>query len=169
MSDIKKQPSENEKIMVLPDIELKTVFGNCNLRNYVGHNLVLFFYPRDNTPGCTTQANLFTKHHNQFLDLDTQIVGVSRDSLQSHNNFTDKFGLSINLVSDESEDLCKCFDVIKQKNMYGKTVYGIERSTFFYDQNGILLKSWRKVVAEDNASEMLQFSRSIKNWLLGDW
>ena len=111
---------------------------------------------------------MFTKLHNQFLDLDTQVVGVSRDSLRSHNNFAEKFGLSINLISDESEDLCKCFDVIKQKNMYGKTVYGIERSTFFYDRNGVLLKSWRKVVAEDNANEVLQFSLSIKNSLKGD-
>ena len=168
MTDFVKKSPDNEEIIQLPDIEIKTVFGDCNLRSYIGHNLVLFFYPKDNTPGCTAQANMFTKLHNQFLDLDTQVVGVSRDSLRSHNNFTEKFGLSINLVSDESEDLCKCFDVIKEKNMYGKTVYGIERSTFFYDRNGILLKSWRKVVAEDNASEMLQFSRSIRNSLKGD-
>ena len=168
MTEIVKKPQDNEKIMSLPDIEVKTIFGDCNLRSYIGHNLVLFFYPRDNTPGCTIQANMFTKLHNQFLDLDTQVVGVSRDSLRSHNNFAEKFGLSINLISDEPEDLCKCFDVIKQKNMYGKTVYGIERSTFFYDRNGVLLKSWRKVVAEDNANEVLQFSLSIKNSLKGD-
>ena len=135
-------------IKTLPKMHIETIFGSGKLTDFLGNNLIIFFYPKDNTPGCTSQAILFTKHHKTFLQMNTQVVGVSRDSIKSHLNFSAKFQLSVNLISDENEDICKAFDVLKNKNMYGKIVKGIERSTFLFNSNGQLIKEWRKVSAE---------------------
>tara|TARA_B100000035_G_scaffold57967_1_gene46245 strand:- start:416 stop:910 length:495 start_codon:yes stop_codon:yes gene_type:complete len=147
-------------VITLPEMNIKTIFGSGKLTDFIGNNLVIFFYPKDNTPGCTSQAILFTKHHKDFLEMDTQVVGVSRDTIKSHLNFATKFHLSVNLISDENEEICRAFDVLKNKNMYGKIVKGIERSTFLFNRNGRLIKEWRKVSAEANPSEVLDF---VKN------
>ena len=150
-------------ILMLPKMNIETIFGSGKLTDFVGNNLVIFFYPRDNTPGCTSQAILFTKYHKNFLQMGTQVVGVSRDTIKSHLNFTSKFQLSVNLISDENEEMCKAFDVLKNKNMYGKIVKGIERSTFLFNRNGRLIKEWRKVSAEANPSEVLDFVRNNRS------
>ena len=147
-------------IKTLPKMHIETIFGSGKLTDFLGNNLIIFFYPKDNTPGCTSQAILFTKHHKTFLQMNTQVVGVSRDTIKSHLNFTAKFQLSVNLISDENEEMCKAFNVLKNKNMYGKIVKGIERSTFLFNSNGELIKEWRKVSAEENPAEVLDF---VKN------
>ena len=144
-------------IKTLPKMHIETIFGSGKLTDFLGNNLIIFFYPKDNTPGCTSQAILFTKHHKTFLQMNTQVVGVSRDTIRSHLNFSAKFQLSVNLISDENEEICKAFDVLKNKNMYGKIVKGIERSTFLFNRNGQLIKEWRKVSAEENPYEVLDF------------
>ncbi|MDA9689762.1 peroxiredoxin [Betaproteobacteria bacterium] len=152
-------------IKTLPEMNIETIFGSGKLTDFVGNNLVIFFYPKDNTPGCTSQAILFSKYHKNFLQMNTQVVGVSRDTIRSHLNFTAKFQLSVNLISDENEKVCRAFGVLKNKNMYGKIVKGIERSTFFFNKNGQLVKEWRKVSAEANPSEVLDFVKNNSNQL----
>ena len=155
----------SKDVVNLPEINIETTFGTGKLTDFIGNNLVIFFYPKDNTPGCTSQAILFTKHHKNFLQMNTQVVGVSRDTIKSHLNFTAKFQLSVNLISDENEEMCRAFDVLKNKNMYGKIVKGIERSTFVFNKNGQLIKEWRKVSAEENPSEVLDFVKNNGNRL----
>ena len=152
-------------INTLPEINIETIFGSGKLTDFIGNNLVIFFYPKDNTPGCTSQALSFTKYHENFLKMNTQVVGVSRDTITSHINFSAKFQLSVNLISDENEEICRAFDVLKNKNMYGKIVKGIERSTFLFNKNGQLIKEWRKVSAEENPSEVLDFVKNNSNRL----
>jgi len=156
---------DENSILTLPEMNIETIFGSGKLTDFIGNNLVVFFYPKDNTPGCTSQAILFTKYHKEFLQMDTQVVGVSRDTIKSHLNFTTKFQLSVNLISDENEEICKTFDVLKNKNMYGKIVKGIERSTFLFNRNGQLVKEWRKVSAEENPSEVLNFVKNNSSLL----
>ena len=151
--------------VTLSEMNIETIFGSGKLTDYIGNNLVIFFYPKDNTPGCTSQALLFTKYHKKFLQMDTQVVGISRDTIKSHLNFSAKFQLSVNLISDENEEICRAFDVLKNKNMYGKIVKGIERSTFLFNRNGQLIKEWRKVSAEENPSEVLDFVKNNSNRL----
>ena len=103
--------------LTLPEMNIETIFGSGKLTDFIGYNLVIFFYPKDNTPGCTSQAILFTKYHEEFLQMDTQVVGVSRDTIKSHLNFSAKFQLSVNLISDENEEICRAFHVLKNKNM----------------------------------------------------
>lgn len=122
-----------------------------------GKNIVLYFYPRDNTPGCTTESNDFKKYYSQFLDLNTQVLGVSRDSMKSHHKFCDKYAFPFPLIADEEEELCSYFDVMKMKNMYGKQVRGIERSTFFIDSEGKLRQEWRKVKVDGHVVDILEF------------
>ena len=157
------ESQDNKIIETLPNLNVETVFGIGKLTDFIGYNLVIFFYPRDNTPGCTAQAISFTKYHQDFLRMGTQVVGVSRDTISSHVNFTTKFQLTVNLISDENEELCRTFDVLKNKNMYGKIVRGIERSTFLYDKDGKLVKEWRKVSAEENPYEVLDFIKNNLN------
>ena len=151
--------------VTLSEMNIETIFGSGKLSDFIGNNLVIFFYPKDNTPGCTSQALLFTKYHKNFLQMDTQVVGVSRDTIQSHLNFSAKFQLSVNLISDENEEICRAFDVLKNKNMYGKIVKGIERSTFLFNSNGQLIKEWRKVSAEENPSDVLDFVKNNSSLL----
>ena len=124
--------------------------------------LVIYFYPKDSTPGCTTQAVGFSCLKDQFDALNTTIIGVSRDSVKAHQNFTEKQNLSINLISDKEEILCNHFDVIKEKNMYGKQVMGIERSTFIF-HNGELVKEYRKVKAAGHAEQVLEDLKALQS------
>ena len=124
----------------LPNHTFSTTQGEVNLAELGSEWLVIYFYPKDSTPGCTTQAIGFSCLKDQFEGLNCQIFGVSRDSVKAHQNFTEKQALTIDLISDKEEVLCKHFDVIKEKNMYGKQVMGIERSTFIF-HNKQLVKS----------------------------
>ncbi|WP_115707538.1 peroxiredoxin [Legionella sainthelensi] len=125
------------------------------LNDYLGQYVVLYFYPKDATPGCTTEGQNFRDAYPQFQELNTQIFGISRDSLKSHENFKVKQCFPFELISDQDEHLCQLFDVIKMKSMYGKQVRGIERSTFIIDPQGKLLKEWRKVKVNGHVDEVL--------------
>jgi peroxiredoxin Q/BCP len=146
-----------------PEIQtltLETTRGPITLADFLGHQLVLYFYPKDDTPGCTVEGQDFSKRHADFLALDTQVVGVSRDSLASHQRFINKYNLSITLISDPQELLCNAMGVMKDKNMYGKTVRGIERSTFLMGADGTLRKAWRGVKVPGHVDQVLA---EIKN------
>ena len=140
--------------ITLPNQIFPSTQGEVNLAELTSEWLVLYFYPKDSTPGCTTQAIGFSCLKDQFNALNCTILGVSRDSVKAHQNFTEKQALTIDLISDKEEVLCKNFDVIKEKNMYGKLVMGIERSTFIF-HNQKLLKSYRKVKAAGHAEQVL--------------
>lgn len=133
-----------------------------SLSEHKGKGIVLYFYPKDATPGCTLQGHEFTKLKNKFNQLNYEVYGISRDSLSSHEKFKDKQCYSIDLISDEDEAICNMFDVIKEKNMYGKKVFGIERSTFVINEKGVLLKEWRKVKAEGNAEQTLKYIKELE-------
>ena len=121
---------------------------------------VLYFYPKDNTPGCTTESIAFRELHDQFKQANTEIYGISRDSMRSHDGFKSKLGLPFELISDPEEAMCTQFAVMKMKNMYGKQVRGVERSTFVIDAYGKLVKEWRGVKVPDHAEEVLAFVQS---------
>ena len=145
-----------------PEFELPTTSGlTFQLSNYLGKNLVIYFYPKDSTPGCTTQGIQFRDAYAEFQTVDTEIFGISRDSLKSHENFKKKFTFPFELLSDTEELACSLFGVMKMKNMYGKQVRGIERSTFIIDKNGTLIKEWRGVKVDGHATEVLNFIKSI--------
>lgn len=145
----------------LPSLPLQTSQGTKNLTDWKNKNVVLYFYPKDDTPGCTIEAQDFRDHIKQFDKANTVIVGVSRDNLACHDKFITKFSLPFILVSDEQEELCQLFDVIKMKNMYGKQCRGIERSTFLIDKNGVLQREWRKVKVENHAQEVLEAVKKL--------
>ena len=121
---------------------------------------VLYFYPKDNTPGCTMESIAFRDHHDEFTALGAAVYGLSRDSMRSHENFKSKLGLPFELISDPDEAVCTQFDVMKMKNMYGKKVRGVERSTFVIDANGQVVKEWRGVKVNDHVTEVLEFLKS---------
>jgi peroxiredoxin Q/BCP len=121
---------------------------------------VLYFYPKDNTPGCTTEAMAFRDHHDEITALGAAVYGISRDSLRSHEGFKAKLGLPFELISDPEEAVCTQFDVMKMKNMYGKKVRGVERSTFVIDANGKVVKEWRGVKVNDHVTEVLEFLKT---------
>ena len=125
------------------------------LSNFKDKNIVLYFYPRDSTPGCTREGQDFRDNIAKFRRASTVILGVSRDSLTSHENFKNKQAFPFELLSDKEEKLCQQFDVIKEKNMYGKKVMGIERSTFLIDKKGVLRTEWRKVKVDGHAEAVL--------------
>ena len=129
---------------------------------YAGRKLVLYFYPKDSTPGCTVEAGEFRDAIDAFSKANTLVVGVSRDSLKSHQNFRQKMDLPFELVADTEEILCNLFGVMKQKNMYGKQVRGIERSTFLFDSTGKLCKEWRGLKVPGHANEVLQAAQAIQ-------
>jgi peroxiredoxin Q/BCP len=130
------------------------------LSDFKGKNVVLYFYPKDSTPGCTLEGQDFRDNIRKFRARNTVVLGVSRDSLKSHENFKTKQKFPFELISDSDEKLCDLFDVIKDKNMYGKKVRGIERSTFLIDEKGVLAKEWRKVKVDGHVNEVLE---AIKN------
>lgn len=125
----------------------------------LGRAVVLYFYPRDNTPGCTAESQDFRDQYAKFKRRQVAVYGVSRDSLTSHERFKAKFDFPFELIADPDEKLCRLFDVIKQKNMYGKRVRGIERSTFLFDADGILRREWRKVKVDGHVDEVLRAIR----------
>ncbi|HCL59812.1 MAG TPA: peroxiredoxin [Acinetobacter sp.] len=145
----------------LPEHTFPTTIGEINLAQLDAEWLIIYFYPKDSTPGCTTQAVGFSCLKDQFDALNTTILGVSRDSVKAHQNFTEKQNLTINLISDKEEVLCKHFDVIKEKNMYGKKVMGIERSSFIF-HNGKLVKEYRKVKAAGHAEQVLEDLKALQ-------
>ena len=137
-----------------------TLMGSDNqehkLSQYRGKKVILYFYPRDNTPGCSTEACNFRDSNDVFINKNAIIIGISRDSLKSHTKFIEKFNLPFILLSDEKEEVCNLFNVIKEKNMYGKKVFGIERSTFIINEEGSLIKEYRKVKVKDHVSTVLK-------------
>ncbi|KTD18047.1 peroxiredoxin [Legionella jordanis] len=132
------------------------------LEDFQGKWLILYFYPKDSTPGCTQEAADLRDLYPKFTQLNANIFGISRDSLKSHENFKAKQQLPFELISDKEEALCQQFDVIKMKSMYGKQVRGIERSTFLIDPKGILRQEWRKVSVKNHAQELLQALRQLQ-------
>jgi peroxiredoxin Q/BCP len=146
----------------VPDFELPTTGGEVfQLGKERGNKLVIYFYPKDSTPGCTTEGQQFRDRYAEFQAANAKIVGISRDSLKSHENFKAKLSLPFELLSDTEEKACTLFKVIKMKNMYGKQVRGIERSTFVIDSNGMLRHEWRGVKVDGHAQEVLEFVESI--------
>jgi thioredoxin-dependent peroxiredoxin len=146
----------------VPDFESAST-GNATfkLSARLGSPLVLYFYPKDNTPGCTTEGQHFRDLHAEFTRLGCTIFGVSRDSIKSHEGFKSKMGFPFELLSDPDEKVCALFGVMKMKNMYGRQVRGIERSTFVVDGRGTLCKEWRGVKVPGHAQEVLEFVRSL--------
>jgi peroxiredoxin Q/BCP len=146
----------------VPDFKAVTTDGNeWWLKEAAGSKVVLFFYPKDMTPGCTIEAQEFRDLQAQFRRANTQVVGISRDSCSSHQKFRTKEKLNYELLSDADESLCQLFDVIREKNMYGKKVFGIERSTFLIDSDGKLAAEWRKVKAEGHAQVVLAAAKAL--------
>ena len=148
----------------IPDFELPSTGGKSfKLSDYRGKTLVIYFYPKDSTPGCTTQGQQFRDAYADFQAAHAEIFGISRDSLKSHESFKAKFSFPFELLSDADERACGIFDVIKQKNMYGKQVRGIERSTFVIDADGVVVREWRKVKVEGHVAEVLNFAQSLQS------
>jgi len=141
--------------LAVPDFTLPATGGAFTLSAYVGKPVVLYFYPKDNTPGCTTQAQQFRDLHEQFRAAGVVVLGVSRDSLKSHTSFKAKLGLPYELISDTDSSLCALFDVIQQKMLYGKKFLGIERSVFLIDAKGVLRQEWRSAKADGSAATVL--------------
>ena len=136
--------------------------GAFTLSAHTGKAVVLYFYPKDNTPGCTTESQDFRDLHAEFEKLGVIVAGISRDSLKSHAGFRSKFELPFELISDSEEKLCSQFGVMKMKNMYGKQVRGIERSTFVFDAAGQLAREWRGLKVPGHAQEVLEVVKSLK-------
>ena len=134
--------------------------------NLIGKNFVIYFYPKDNTPGCTQEGEDFRDLYKEFKKLKTEIYGVSRDSLKSHEGFKEKYKYPFELISDPEEKLCNLFNVIKEKNMYGKKYMGIERSTFLINKEGKLSAEWRKVKVKGHAEEVLEEVKKISQLIL---
>lgn len=126
-----------------------------------GSNVVIYFYPKDSTPGCTTEGQDFRDMYDQFQAAKTQIFGVSRDGMRAHENFKAKQSFPFELISDPDETLCKLFDVIKLKKLYGKEHMGIERSTFLIDAEGVLRKEWRKVKVKEHVADVLEAVKAL--------
>lgn len=143
----------------IPDFSAEATGGTVRLSDLAGRMVVLFFYPKDNTPGCTSEAADFAAAWQDFQSAGADVFGISRDSLKSHAGFRDKLGLPFDLISDADETLCRLFDVIKDKTLYGKLVRGIERSTFLIGRDGTLLQQWRKVKVPGHVNAVLQAVR----------
>lgn len=131
------------------------------LKDFRGKNAVIYFYPKDSTPGCTTEGRDFSALHGKFKRANTVIFGVSRDSIASHEKFKDKQGFTFDLLSDPDEKLCKQFDVIHEKTLYGRKFMGVVRSTFLIDANGKLRQEWRKVKVAGHAEEVLEAAKAL--------
>ena len=140
------------------DVTGGTVLSN---KDFEGKNFVIFFYPKDNTPGCTLEGQDFRDNHKKFLKLDTEILGVSRDSIKSHENFVSKQDFSFQLLSDPDEIMCKAFDVMREKSMYGKKYIGVDRSTFLVNSKGVVRKEWRSVKVKGHVLEVLEAAKDL--------
>lgn len=143
----------------LPPVTGTTPEGEISLESLKGQYVVLYFYPKDNTPGCTTEAHDFRDRYEDFIATGCQVIGVSRDTAKSHANFAQKHELPFPLIADTDENLCLMFDVIKMKNMYGRQVRGIVRSTFLIDRDGVLKQEWRGVRVPGHVDAVLQAIR----------
>ncbi len=135
--------------------------GTFRLSSTRGSKVVLYFYPKDNTPGCTTEGTDFRDRHKEFKRAGCEVYGVSRDSVRSHENFKAKLKFPFDLLADPEEEVCNQFGVMKQKNMYGRKVRGIERSTFAIDAKGVLAREWRGVKVAGHAEEVLSFVKAL--------
>lgn len=144
-----------------PKFSLDSTAGKLSDQDLVGKKTVLYFYPRDNTPGCTTEGKEFRDLHAKFKRAGIAVYGVSRDKLGSHERFKEKFDFPFELIADPEEKLCEAFGVMRDKNMYGKKVRGIERSTFLFDSGGVLREERRKVKPEGHAAEMLEATKKL--------
>ena len=140
---------------------VQTTGGEVSLSDLQGKCVVLYFYPKDSTPGCTTEGENFRDAQEEFQALNAVVFGASRDSMKSHANFKAKLELPFELISDPDEALCAQFDVMKMKNMYGKQVRGVERSTFIIDAQGILKREWRGVKVPGHVEEVLSFLKTL--------
>jgi peroxiredoxin Q/BCP len=144
------------------DFELPSTGSKTfKLSEHLGKTLIIYFYPKDSTPGCTSQGQQFRDAYSEFQTAGAEIFGISRDSLKSHENFKAKFTFPFDLLADTEEIACNIFGVMKMKNMYGKQVRGIERSTFIIDKNGVLVHEWRGVKVDGHAKEVLNFIQSL--------
>ena len=147
---------------LIPDLNVATTQNAAlSLRSLKGKNLIMYFYPKDNTPGCITEGQNFRDAYAEFQAANTEILGVSRESIRSHQNFINKQEFPFDLISDPDEILCKAMDVIKEKSMYGKTYMGIERSTFIFDTNGQLVHEIRKVKVKGHADAVLELVNAL--------
>ena len=145
-----------------PDFELPASGGKqIRLSDFKGRGVVLYFYPKDNTPGCTTEGQDFRDLHGEFQAAGWEVFGVSRDSVKSHENFKAKLGMPFDLLADVDEKVCELYGVMKMKNMYGKQVRGIERSTFAITPDGLIARAWRGVKVPSHAQEVLAFVSSL--------
>lgn len=148
--------------MAVPDFTAEMTGGKpFRLSDFRGRKLVIYFYPKDNTPGCTTEAMQFRDLHERFRAAGAEIIGVSRDSLRSHDGFKAKLGLPFELISDPDETVCTMFDVMAMKSMYGKQVRGVERSTFVIDAEGKIVKEWRGVKVPGHVDDVLGLIESL--------
>lgn len=146
----------------VPDFSLpSTGKAAFRLKDHKGSPVVLYFYPRDNTPGCTLEGQDFQRLLPAFRRAGARVFGISRDTIAAHGKFCDKFGFTFELLSDEDGEVCRQFDVIREKNMYGRRVLGIERSTFLVDASGKLAREWRKLKVEGHAEEVLEAVKSL--------
>jgi peroxiredoxin Q/BCP len=143
---------------IVPDFTAKSTHGDFRLADYRGGYLIIYFYPKDATPGCTCEANDFQKFQQQFTDKNVKIVGVSRDTLTSHAKFAAKYNLTFPLIADTDSVVCDLFGVINEKSIFGKTALGLIRSTFLIDPEGRLIQEWRKVKVKDHVEDLLQCS-----------
>ena len=150
-------PSQAVKDFTLPS----TGGGTFQLSKAKPKTLVLYFYPKDNTPGCTTEGMQFRDLHGEFAKAGAAVYGISRDSIKSHENFKKKLGFPFDLLSDEDEKVCTQFGVMKMKNMYGKQVRGIERSTFVLDADRKIAREWRGVKVPAHVEEVLAFVKTL--------
>lgn len=135
--------------------------GDVTLSTLKGNPVIVYFYPKDNTPGCTTEALDFTAKRQEFADLGCTVLGISKDSIKKHENFRDKYELSVTLLSDADSDVCEQFDVWKEKKMYGKVFMGIERTTVLIDAEGTVAKVWPKVKVKDHVDDVLAAVRDL--------
>lgn len=141
----------------LPEITFESTDPNLtSFNDLLGKNIVLYFYPKDNTPGCTTEGRDFAALYPKFQKANTEIIGISRDSMKSHAKFCEKYAFPFPLISDQDEKLCKLFGVMIEKNMFAKLVFGIERSTFLIDTQGVIQKIWRPVKVKGHAEAVLE-------------
>ena len=145
-----------------PDFLVEST-GDKKLSNgdFEGKNLVIFFYPKDNTPGCTLEGQDFRDNYEEFKKFNAEILGVSRDSIKSHVNFIEKQNFPFDLLSDPDEVMCKSFDVMREKSMYGKKYIGVDRSTFLIDSKGMIVKEWRSVKVKGHVLDVLE---ALKNF-----
>ena len=129
--------------------------------DFKGKKLIIFFYPKDKTPGCTLEGQDFRDNYQEFKKLNAEIIGVSRDSIKSHQNFREKQSFPYDLLSDPEEKMCKSFDVMREKSMYGKKYIGVDRSTFMISSDGLVLKEWRSVKVKGHVQEVLEALKEI--------